>query len=216
MIGFLGGTGPEGKSLALRLALAGEEVALGSRDAERAKEIAQKVQARGGSIHVVGGENTEIVDMSDIIFITVPYEGQAALLETLAPKLTGKVIVDTVAPVSFQDGKILSINVPEGSAAEQAQRLLPDSRVVAAFQNVSAVDLWVPDRVIEGDVVVCSDHEEAKEYVMALAERIPDIRSVNGGGLANARYVEEITTLLLNINRTYKSHSMIRIVGLPE
>ena len=216
MIGFLGGTGPEGRSLALRLALAGEEVALGSRDATRAKEMARKVEARGESIRVVGGENTEIVAMSDVIFITVPYEGQAALLESLAPSLAGKLIVDTVAPVSFQGGKIEAIDVPEGSAAEQAQNLLPDSQVVAAFQNVSAVDLWVPDRLIEGDVVVCSDHQEAKERVMALAERITHIRAVDGGALANARYVEEVTAMLLNINRLYKAHTMIRIVGLPE
>ncbi len=216
MIGFLGGTGPEGRSLALRLALAGEKVAIGSRDAERAKEMAHKVEARGESIRVTGGENTQIAGMSDIIFITVPYEGQAALLGALAPSLAGKLIVDTVAPVSFQDGKIRAIDVPEGSAAEEAQNLLPNSQVVAAFQNVSAVDLWVPDRVIEGDVVVCSDHQEAKERVMALAERIPDIRAVDGGALANARYVEEVTAMLLNINRIYKAHTMIRIVGLPE
>ena len=216
MIGFLGGTGPEGRSLALRLALAGEEVALGSRDATRAKEMARKVEARGESIRVGGGENTEIVAMSDVIFITVPYEGQATLLESLAPSLAGKLIVDTVAPVSFEDGKIQAIDVPEGSAAEQAQNLLPDSQVVAAFQNVSAVDLWVPDRLIEGDVVVCSDHQEAKERVMALAERITHIRAVDGGALANARYVEEVTAMLLNINRIYKAHTMIRIVGLPE
>ena len=216
MIGFLGGTGPEGRSLALRLALAGEEVAIGSRDAERAKEMARKVEARGESIRVTGGENTKIAGMSDIIFITVPYEGQAALLESLAPSLAGKLIVDTVAPVSFQDGKIRAIDVPEGSAAEEAQNLLPNSQVVAAFQNVSAVDLWVPDRVIEGDVVVCSDHQEAKERVMALAERIPNIRAVDGGPLANARYVEVVTAMLLNINRIYKAHTMIRIVGLSE
>ena len=216
MIGFLGGTGPEGRSLALRLALAGEEVAIGSRDAARAREMAQKVEARGESIRVVGGENTEVVDMSDVIFITVPYEAQASLLGFLAPFLAGKLIVNTVAPVSFQDGKIRAIDVPEGSAAEEAQNLLPNSQVVAAFQNVSAVDLWVPDRLIEGDVVVCSDHQEAKERVMALAERIPHIRSVDGGALANARYVEVVTAMLLNINRIYKAHTMIRIIGLPE
>jgi NADPH-dependent F420 reductase len=216
MIGFLGGTGPEGRSLALRLAMAGEEVAIGSRDAARAREMAQKVEARGESISVTGGQNTEVVGMSDVIFITVPYEGQAALLESLAPSLACKLIVDTVAPVSFQDGIIRAIDVPAGSAAQEAQSLLPNSQVVAAFQNVSAVDLWVPDRLIEGDVVVCSDHQEAKERVMALAERIPHIRAVDGGALANARYVEEVTAMLLNINRIYKAHTMIRIVGLPE
>ena len=214
MIGILGGTGPEGRGLALRLALAGEEVALGSRDAARAQEMAQRVETRGGSIKVTGGENGDVASRSDTVFVPVPYEGQAALLSPLASVLAGKVVVSTVAPTSFEGGVITAVPVPEGSAAEQAQHLLPDSRVVAAFQNVSAVDLWVPDRVIEGDVVACSDHPEAKREIMALAERIHSLRGVDGGGLVNARYVEEVTVLLLNINRIYKAHTMIRIVGL--
>lgn len=214
MIGFLGGTGPEGRSLALRLALAEEEVAIGSRDASRAQEAAQRIEVRGDDLHVIGAENAEVAHRADILFVTIPYEGQAALLTSLAGALTGKVVVSTVAPVSFQDGVIKAVQVPDGSAAAEAQRLLPDSLVVGAFQNVSAVDLWVPDRVIQGDVVVCSDHQEAKRQVMALAERIPQIRAVDGGALANARYVEEVTAMLLNINRIYKAHTMIRIVGL--
>jgi hypothetical protein len=216
MIGFLGGTGPEGRSLALRLALAGENVAIGSRNAERAKEIAKTIEERGKAIRVVGGENSVIINMSDIVFITVPYAGQATLLESLEPFLRGKLIVDTVAPVSFDGGKIKSLDINEGSAAEEAQRLLPNSKVVAAFQNVSAVDLWVPDRIIQGDVIVCSDYDDAKEEVISLAQRIPNIRGVDGGDLANSKYVEEFTAMLLNINRIYKVHSMVRIVGLPE
>ena len=114
-----------------------------------------------------------------------------ALLESLEPLLRGKLIVDTVAPVSFDGGKIGSLDIDGGSAAEEAQRLLPDSKVVAAFQNVSAVDLWVPDRIIQGDVIVCSDHDEAKKEVISLAQSIPNIRGVDGGGLANSKYVEE-------------------------
>ena len=214
MIGFLGGTGPEGRSLALRLAMVGEEVAIGSRDAERAREMAQKVEARGESIRVVGGENTEIVGMSDVIFITVPYEGQAALLGALAPSLAGKLIVDTVAPVSFQDGKIRAFDVPKGSAAEEAQSLLPNSQVVAAFQNVSAEELQDPAVDMEGDVVVCSDHADAKKLVMGLADKIPSLRGVDGGALANAKYVEQITPLLVNINRIYRTHSGVKITGV--
>ena len=96
----------------------------------------------------------------------------------------------------------------------EAQKLLPDSYVVAAFQNISAEDLVVPDKVMEGDVVVCSDHREAKQRVMEMVKQIRDLRPVNGGGLENARYVENFTALLLNINRIYKCHSMIKIVGV--
>ena len=104
--------------------------------------------------------------------------------------------------------------VEEGSAAMEAQRLLPDSYVVAAFQNISASDLVVPDRALEGDVVVCSDHTEPKQQVMAMVRAIKNLRPVDGDGLENARYVENFTALLLNINRIYKAHSMIRIVGI--
>ena len=92
--------------------------------------------------------------------------------------------------------------------------MLPDSTVVAAFQNISAVDLIVPDRIMEGDVVVCSDHGEAKESVMGLVRKIRDLRPVDGGGLENARYVEQLTVLLVSINRIYKAHSGIKIVGI--
>ena len=214
MIGFLGGTGPEGRGLALRLALAGEEVALGSRDAARAREMAQRVEARGGSVRVSGAENAEVAKKADLVFVTVPYVGQATFLASLAPALAGKVVVSTVAPVSFNEGESAALDVPEGSAAAQAQRLLPNSMVVAAFQHISAADLWVPDRILEGDLVACSDHPEAKAQVMALAERIPQLRAVDGGALSNARYVEEITALLLNLNRIHHTHTMIRIVGV--
>ena len=214
MIGFLGGTGPEGRSLALRMALAGNKVVIGSRDAERAQEIARKVEARAETGQVVGATNEEVAVQSEIVFITVPYEGQSALLGPLKSALADKVVVDTVAPISYEEGVFRSLLVPEGSAAEQAQELLPDSQVVAAFQNVSAVDLWKPDKTIEGDVVVCGDDVAAKQRVMVLAEQIKQIRAVDGGGLTSSRYVEEITALLLGINRIYKAHTMIRIVGM--
>ena len=104
--------------------------------------------------------------------------------------------------------------VEAGSAAQEAQELLPNSLVVAAFQNVSAEELQKPDTVMEGDVIVCSDHREAKDLVLELVRKIHDLRPVDGGGLANAKYVEQITPLLLNINRIYKIHAGIKIVGL--
>lgn len=214
MIGFLGGTGPEGRGMALRLASAGDEVMIGSRDPSRAGEVAQRIKDRGKVENVRGGTNNEVAQESDTLFVTVPYDAQESLLRPLAPALAGKVVVSTVAPLVFAEGAIEAVDVPEGSAAAQAQTLLPNSRVVAAFQNISAAELWAPGRKVEGDVVVCSDHPDAKHTVMAIAPRIPSLRAVDGGGLANAHYVEEVTALLLNINRIYKARSMIRITGL--
>ena len=214
MIGFLGGTGPEGRGLALRFALAGEEILLGSRELARAQDAVNRVEARASVTGVRAATNARVAQEADTVFLTVPYEAQADLLGFLAQALADKVVVSTIAPLAFHQGYATAVSVPEGSAAAQAQRLLPQSQVVAAFQNVSAVDLWAPHRAIEGDVVVCSDHQHAKETIMALAQRIRNLRTVDGGSLVNARYVEEMTALLLNINRIYGTRTMVRIVGL--
>jgi len=214
MLAFLGGTGPEGKGLALRFAMAGEEVVIGSRDAGRAREAAESLLelAPGSSI---SGDVNEAAAAASIIFVTVPYEGQRTLLENLAPVLAGKLVVTAVAPMSFVRGRgAVALEVDDGSAAQEAQNILAESQVVAAFQNISAVKLMDPAVEMEGDVVVCSDHGEAREQVIGLVSKIPKLRGVDGGALSNARYVEQLTTLLVNINRIHKTQSMIKIVGV--
>ena len=214
MIGFLGGTGPEGRGLALRFALAGEEVLIGSRDPSRAAKAVRRIEDRARIRGVWAATNIRVAAETDMVFVTVPYEAQVGLLEPLAPVLARKLVVTTVAPVTFSNGHFTAVHVPEGSAAAQVQRLLPESHVVAAFHNVSALDLWDPAQTLTGDVVVCSNYQYDKEKVMALVPRIPTLRPVDGGTVANARYVEEITVLLLNINRIYTARTMIRIEGL--
>ena len=215
MLAFLGGTGPEGRGLALRLALAGEQVVIGSRDQGRAADAAKELLelCPGGSIE--GAGNREAAGMAEVVFLAFPYDGQKPTLEQLGPVLDGKVVVDVIAPMTFQRGRGASaVAVDAGSAAEEAQGLLPGSKVVAAFQNVSAEELLDPGITMSGDVLVCSDHQDAKAVVTELVTKIPELRPVDGGGLANSRYVEQITPLLVNINRIYKIHAGIRIVGL--
>ena len=222
MLAFLGGTGPEGKGLALRLARAGEDIIIGSRDAERAATAAAELSALiagiggvTGAGTIEGADNLAAAARANSAFITVPYEAQRPLLESLVGSLSGKVVVNVIAPMRFERGRgAIAVPVEAGSAAEEAQLLLPDSPVVAAFQNVSAEELQEPERAMEGDVVVCADDREAKTLVMSLAEKIQRLRPVDGGSLANAKYVEQITPLLVNINRIYKIHSGIRIVGV--
>ena len=204
MLGFLGGTGPEGRGIALRLGLAGEAVMIGSRDAARAEEAVRELKSLHNLSEVYGGLNEDAARMADIVFITVPFAAQWSLLEPLKGALDGKVVVSTVAPLGFSGGQPHMLPVEEGSAAMQAQALLPGSRVVAALQTVSAHSLLEPATAIEGDVVICADDEEAKALVMSLVERISALRAVDGGALANSRYVEGITALLININRLYK------------
>ena len=219
MLAFLGGTGPEGKGLALRLALAGEDVVIGSRDAQRAgaaaEELAAIIQSTTGCGRIEGADNLDAARRADTAFLTVPYEAQRPMLEHLAAPLAGKVVVNVIAPMRFERGKgAIAVPVEAGSAAEEAQSLLPGSHVAAAFQNVSAEELQEPHNNMEGDVVICADSPDAKALVMTLTEKIPNLRPVDGGGLLNAKYVEQITPLLVNINRIYKVHSGIRIVGV--
>ena len=217
MLAILGGTGPEGRGLALRLALAGEAVVIGSRSAERggaaAAELAALAPSGGGGVS--GDDNAGAAGKGEVVFLAFPYEGQRPVLEQLAGALEGKVVVSVIAPMTFERGRgARAVSVAAGSAAEEAQELLPGSQVVAAFQNASAEELQDPRVLMEGDVVVCSDHSDARRLVMGLADRIPNLRGVDGGALFNARYVEQITPLLVNINRIYRAHSGVKITGI--
>ena len=215
MLAILGGTGPEGKGLALRLAMAGETPIIGSRDASRGAAAAQELSQLASNVDIRGSDNSGAVLQADVVFLAFPYEGQRPVLEGLGPALKGKIVVSVIAPMKFERGKGASaVEVGAGSAAQEAQDMLPESQVVAAFQNVSAEELLEPNITMEGDVVVCSDHPAAKKIVLDLADQIKDLRGVDGGSLTNAKYVEQITPLLININRIYKTHSSIKIVGI--
>ncbi|HJN87831.1 MAG: NADPH-dependent F420 reductase [Dehalococcoidia bacterium] len=215
MLAFLGGTGPEGRGLALRLALAGQQAIIGSRDAGRAAKVAEELLQLAPGARIGGATNADAAARADVVFLTFPYEGQRTVLEQLRESLDGKVVVNVIAPMLFERGRGASaVAVPAGSAAQEAQEILPGSLVAAAFQNVSAEDLQKPEIMLEGDVIVCSGHREAKTLVMDLTREIKNLRPVNGGGLANAKYVEQLTPLLVNINRIHKIHAGIKIVGL--
>ncbi|MGB6837289.1 MAG: NADPH-dependent F420 reductase [Dehalococcoidia bacterium] len=214
IIAFVGGTGPEGRGLAFRLALAGHRVIIGSRRQERAEAAAAEIRSRAPQAQVGAGLNADAVRGADMVFITVPFEAQRDTLASLADEIGERLVVSTAVPLVFEKGRAGTLAVPEGSAAEQAQSLLPRARVVGAFQNLSAHKLLEGDASLEMDVVVCADDAEAKRTVMALAEEVRGLRAVDGGPLANSRYVEDVTALLLNINRRYKAHAGIRIVGI--
>ena len=215
MLAILGGTGPEGKGLALRLAMAGETPIIGSRDASRGAAAAAELARSAPGVVIEGMDNSGAAAAADVVFLAFPYEGQRPVLEDLGDALKGKIVVCVIAPMKFERGIGASaVEVEAGSAAQEAQQMLPDSQVVAAFQNASAEELLDPNVVMEGDVVVCSDHADAKKLVMGLADKIKNLRGVDGGSLANAKYVEQITPMLVNINRIYKIHASIKIVGI--
>lgn len=215
MLAFLGGTGPEGKGLALRLAMAGDAVVIGSRDAGRAQEAADELLALAPGATISGAVNPEAAAQSDVVFLTMPYNGMSPTIAGVGDALDGKVVVTVIAPMRFERGVgAIAEEVEAGSAAEEAQAAAPGSKVVAAFQNVSAEELLKPGVTLDEDVVICGDDEDAKQVVVDLTRKIPNLRPVDAGALYNAKYVEQITPLLVNINRRYRAHSGVRITGV--
>jgi NADPH-dependent F420 reductase len=212
-VGFIGGTGPEGKGLAVRFAGAGLSVIIGSRSSERGQEVARELAGVSGG-DVRGGTNEDAARGGDLIVVTLPYDGQAATLEGLREAIGNKIVVSTVVPMRFVSGRAEMLDLPDGSAAEEAQRLLPDAKVVGAFQNLSAHKLYDLSEKIDGDVVVTGNSRAARDEVIELAAKLEGLRGVNGGALANSRYVEGITALIVSINRAYKTEAAIRIVGV--
>jgi 8-hydroxy-5-deazaflavin:NADPH oxidoreductase len=217
-IAVLGGTGPEGFGLALRWAQAGETVIIGSRDAKRAQDAADKIKQRISGANISGNENIAACAAADLLALTIPFEGHAALLKQLKPALRpGSIVIDTTVPLAASVGGRASrtLGVWQGSAAQETAELVPKGiSVVAAFHNVGA-ELLNADGPVDCDVIVCSDDPAAIQIVRNLATKIPGVRAIDGGKLENARIVEQITALLIGLNIRHKGHSGIRITGLP-
>jgi NADPH-dependent F420 reductase len=218
-IAILGGTGPLGTGLALRWVRAGANVIIGSRSRERAQETAAKIkQSVGPQAQISGEENSAACAVSDLLVLTVPFEGQAALLKQLKSALRpNSILIDATVPLAASVGGRASrtLGVWQGSAAQAAAELVPKGvSVVAAFQNCSA-EVLNGDDAVECDVVVCSDDPAASQAASELAAKIPGVRTIDGGKLENARIVEQVTALLIGLNIRHKGHSGIRITGLP-
>jgi 8-hydroxy-5-deazaflavin:NADPH oxidoreductase len=213
-VAVLGGTGPQGRGLARRLALAGMTVVLGSRAAERAeKAAAELAEATGGSVE--GAANADAAAAGDIVLVVVPWDGHAELLTELADVLTGKIVVDCVNPLGFDKQGAYALPVLEGSATQQAAAILTESRVVGAFHNVSAVLLDDPEvESVDTDVLVLGDDRGATDAVQALADAVPGMRGIYAGRLRNAHQVEALTANLISINRRYKAHAGVRVTDV--
>jgi NADPH-dependent F420 reductase len=212
-VGIVGGTGDEGFGLALRLAGAGHRVTIGSRSEERGQQAAANARERLGDDAAVDGTGNETLAASelDVLFVTVPYAGQADTYRGLKDHLPeGRVVCDCTSPLATAvGGRAWQVLRPwHGSAAEQAEALLGRgrARLVSAFQTVSGELLQDVDRAMEGDVLVCGADREARAVVGALVEDIPNLRWADAGDLSMARIIEPLTALLVQLNRTYKLH----------
>ncbi|WP_181797397.1 NADPH-dependent F420 reductase [Streptomyces sp. WELS2] len=209
-VGVLGGTGPQGKGLAYRLARAGQKVIIGSRAADRARAAAGEL---GHGIE--GADNAEAARRSDIVIVAVPWDGHGDTLKSLRAELAGKLVVDCVNPLGFDKKGAYALKPEEGSAAEQAAALLPESRVTAAFHHLSAVLLQDPEiESIDTDVMVLGEQRADVEIVQALAGRIPGMRGIFAGRLRGAHQVESLVANLISVNRRYKAHAGLRLTDV--
>lgn len=219
-IPIIGGTGALGYGLALRWARAGRAVAIGSRSAERAAEAARKIADAMPDAEVEGLPNEEAARQGPVVFLTVPFRAQSENLNNLRNALEpGQLLVDCTVPLAAAVGgrATRSLGVWQGSAAEQAQEMVPEGvTVVAALHTVGAPDLADIETDLDEDVLLCADRKADKARVARLIETIPGLRPVNAGALESARIVEQLTPLLISINARYKTHAGIRITGLPD
>ena len=213
-VSVLGGTGPQGSGLARCFAAAGIPVVIGSRNAARAEDVARALTgATDGKVS--GAANEDAAQAGDIVIVAVPWEGHGVLLKELQTALVGKIVVDCVNPLGFDELGAYALHVEEGSAAQQAAAVLPGARVVAAFNHVSAVQLNDPEvGLVATDVLVLGEDREATDLVQSLADAVPGMRGVYGGHLRNAHQVEALTANLISVNRRYKVHSGLRVTDI--
>jgi NADPH-dependent F420 reductase len=215
-LAIAGGTGALGFGLALRFARAGERLIIGSRSAERAAAALEKLRQHVPDADATSAENREAVERADRVLLAIPYEGVHDLLDDAVTRLAGKTVIDVIVALVFRRGVAeLARLVTAHSVGELVQERLPDSRVVSAFKNLPADRLQDLSQPVIGDVILCGEDETARAEVAALAARIPNLRPVDAGGIANARALEAITALLVNLNRRYRAQTSITITGLP-
>ena len=205
-IALVGGTGNQGPPLAVRWALAGNRVLVGSRSLEKARGVAggleETLRGMGCEAEVGFGVNEDIVGEADTVVFTIPYGGLEATLEKLKGRIKPEtLVISPIVPIEFRGKEIRLIHIHEGSAAETMARSLPQAKVVAALHTVSANLLADYSKPVEGDMIVCGDDREAKRVGMTLVEEIPNLRAVDGGGLENAHMIEEFTVLLIKLGR---------------
>jgi NADPH-dependent F420 reductase len=216
-IGILGGTGPAGSGLAARLASVGLEVVLGSRSLERAEACCRALQERwpGHDLAIVPGDNNQAAG-ADLVVLATPWDGAAATAQAVGKRLTGKVVISMANALAKVGPEFDPLVPPRGSVAAHVQSVVPNAMVAAAFQHIPAKELGDIDHPLEADVLVCSDHREAITATCALVAKIPGLRPLEAGSLANAFAIEAFTAVLLQLNVRYKTRAGLRVTGIAS
>lgn len=215
-VGIIGGTGPAGRGLALRLAAAGMAVGIGSRDAARADAAAGELEAvwssrLRGSLR--GVENAEAAG-AGIVVLATPWDSAPATAARLAPALGDKVLV-SMANALVRDGREMLPLVPaRGSIAAAVQAAAPGARVAAAFHHLPAREMGDLDSGLIADVLVCADDPEATAETMSLVERIEGLRPLDAGSLAQAAAIEAFTAVCVSLNMRHRAHTTLKLAGI--
>lgn len=216
-LGIIGGTGAQGRGLAARWARAGHTVYIGSRTREKAERKSAEILDRiGGAGEVHAATNEEAAEAAEIVVVAVPYDAQQDLLPPLRDIVGDKVVCNVVNPMVFDSVGPKAVPVAAGSAAEENQELWPEANVVSAFHDVSSARLWQVDTSLDTHVLICGDDREASHRVAHLASRIEGMWGVYCGPLRNSEYIENITPVLLFVNRYYKIHAGLLIDGIER
>ena len=214
-VGILGGTGPAGRGVAVRLAESGASITIGSRDAERAAGIAGELVARWPDLRldVTGADNAGAAE-AEVVVVATPWDSALATVRSVRQALAGKVVV-SMANALVKDGReMLALIPPRGSVAATVQAALPRSMVAAAFHHLPASEMEDLESGLEADVLVCSDHEGAISTTTDLVARMPGLRPVDAGSLNQAAAIEAFTAVCITINMRHRIHSTLRIVGI--
>jgi NADPH-dependent F420 reductase len=216
-IGILGGTGPAGRGLTVRLAAAGDEVVIGSRDAERARAVAEGlVAAWPDRLSAVEGASNDVAAAAELVVVATPWDSAVATVTALAPELEGKVVVSMANALVRQGREFLALVPPRGSVAASIQAALPRSLVSASFHHLPASEMENLDTPVVADVLVCSDHPEASSATVDLVDRIDGLRGIDAGRLDQAAPIEAFTAVLITINIRHKVHAAVQLVGYGD
>ncbi len=213
-VGVLGGTGPAGRGVAIRLASAGYDVILGSRDETRAEEIATTLLARGEG--VIRGATNEVAADCHLVVVATPYESAVATVSALKTPLAGKIVISMVNALVREGKELIPLYPPRGSMAAQLAFALPDSTIVGAFHHLPASEMENLDSDLDADVVIFSDDADARETVGKIVDDMPDLRGVIAGSLSLASAVEAFTAVCISINIRHKAHSYVKLAGLKK
>jgi NADPH-dependent F420 reductase len=216
-VGILGGTGPAGRGLAVRLGSVGQEVVIGSRDADRAAAVACGLVEAWPDHHLtVSGASNEATADSDLVVVATPWDSAIATVKPLASALDGKVVVSMANALAKEGREFLALVPPRGSVAASIQAVLPGSLVSASFHHLPASEMENLTTPLMADVLVCSDHPEASEATVALVNRIDGLRGVDAGSLSQAAPIEAFTAVLITINIRHKVHTAVQLAGYGD